>query len=145
MAYPWRDMGPFSLQTLNPLSIMSHWTTLKTQIKDPEALRAACAEMGLTLIQNGVARGYYTNELKADFVVKLKGPYDVAVQRQPDGTYGLTTDWWSGHVEKEVGKNYGRLMQLYGAHKTMRDQRRLGHMVSRQQTKDGKIRLTISC
>jgi len=27
---------------------MSHFTTIKTQIKDIEALRSACQEMGLT-------------------------------------------------------------------------------------------------
>ena len=37
----------------------------------------------------------------------LKGPYDIALNKQPDGSYGLTTDWWDGHVEKEVGKDYG--------------------------------------
>jgi hypothetical protein len=39
-------------------------------------------------------------------VVKLKGPYDIALNKQPDRTFGLTADlWWQGHVEEEVGQN----------------------------------------
>jgi hypothetical protein len=37
---------------------MSHFTEIKTQIKDIEALRAACQELGFALIQNAEARGY---------------------------------------------------------------------------------------
>ena len=84
---------------------MSHFTEIKTQIKDIEALRLACAELGLTLLQNAEARGYYENRTKGDYVIQLKGPYDIAVNKQPDGTYGLTADLWQGHVEKEVGQN----------------------------------------
>ena len=79
---------------------MSHFTEIKTQIKDIEALRAACQEIGLTLLQNTEARGYYENKTKGDYVVQLKGPYDIALNQQPDGTFGLTADLWQGHVEE---------------------------------------------
>ncbi len=79
---------------------MSHFTEIKTQIKDIEALRSACQELGLTLLQNAEARGYYENKTKGDYVVQLKGPYDIALNKQTDGTYGLTADLWQGHVEK---------------------------------------------
>lgn len=75
---------------------MSHFTTICTQVRDIDALRAACSELGIELLEKAQARGYAGQTSKGDFVVRLKGPYDVAVNRQPDGTYGLTTDWWSG-------------------------------------------------
>ena len=37
---------------------MSHFTTIKTQIKDIEALRCALGESGLALIPDAEARGY---------------------------------------------------------------------------------------
>jgi hypothetical protein len=123
---------------------MSHFTTIKTQIKDITALRAACEEMGLTLLRSTAARGYYENKIKGDYVIKLKGPYDIALNQQPDGSYGLTTDWWSGHVEKEVGKNYGKLLQLYGVHKASLEARKKGHLVHRSQQKNGAIKLVIA-
>jgi len=123
---------------------MSHFTTIKTQIKDIEALRSACNEMGLALLQHVEARGYYQNKIKGDFVVRLKGHYDIAVNKQPDGSFGLTADLWQGHVEQEVGQGYGKLLQLYGVHKAMREARKKGHLVRRSQQQDGAIKLVIA-
>jgi hypothetical protein len=122
---------------------MSHFTTIQTQIKDIAALRTACAELGVELIENGVARGYGSNTNKGDLVIRLKGPYDIAVNRQPDGSFGLTTDWWDGHVEREVGANYGRLLQLYAVHKAQAEARRKGYTTRRQTLGDGSIKLVI--
>jgi len=122
---------------------MSHFTSVQTQIKDIAALRCACGEMGFQVLDNTTARGYSTNTTKGEHVIRLKGPYDVAVNKQPDGTYGLTTDWWDGHVEREVGTNYGRLLQLYAVHKATTEARKRGHMVQRRQQRDGSIKLVI--
>jgi hypothetical protein len=122
---------------------MSHFTTIQTQVRDLDALRAALGELGVTLVANTVARGYAGNTLKGDHVIRLKGPYDIALNKTPDGSYGLTTDWWEGHVEKEVGADFGRLLQLYGIHKTTIEARKRGHMVQRKAQTDGSIKLTI--
>lgn len=122
---------------------MSHFTTIQTQIKDIGALRDACAELDLGLLQDAEARGYGTQHHHGDFVIRLKGPYDVALNRQSDGNYRLSADWWEGHVEKEVGTNYGRLLQLYAAHKTTREAHKRGLNVQRNARADGSIKLTI--
>ena len=122
---------------------MSHFATITTQIKDIAAVRSACRELGVQVLENTTARGYHTNTMEGDYVIRLKGPYDIALKKQPDGTYGLTTDWWDGHVEKEVGKNFGKLLQLYGVHKATAEARKRGHIVQRKQQRDGSIKLVI--
>ena len=122
---------------------MSHFTTIKTQIKDIEALRAACMELGLNLVPNAKARGYERMKTHGDYVIQLKGPYDIAINLQPDGSFGLTTDFFAGHVEKEVGKDYSRLKQLYAVHKATREARRKGLIVNRNLKQDGTIKLVI--
>jgi hypothetical protein len=123
---------------------MSHFTTIKTQIKDIDALQAACGELGVALVAHTSARGYLGNQIKGDYVIQLKGPYDIALNAQPDRSFGLTADLWQGHVEKEVGKDYGRLLQLYGVHKASLEARKKGHLVKRSQQKDGSIKLIIA-
>lgn len=123
---------------------MSHFTTINTQIKDINALRSACAELGLSVAANAQARGYMQNNIKGDFVIQLKGPYDIAVNQQKDGTHGFTCDWWDGHVEKEVGPKYGKLLQFYGVHKATFEARRKGFLVRRSQQKDGSVKLVIA-
>ena len=115
---------------------MSHFTEIKTQIKDIEALRSACHELGLTLLQHTEASGYYENKTKGDYVVQLKGPYDIALNKQEDGTFGLTADLWQGRVEKEVGQGYGKLLQLYGVHKATIEARKKGLSVLRWYESD---------
>jgi hypothetical protein len=122
---------------------MSHWTTIQTQIRDIDALRAACAELNLAVLENAQARGYSANRHRGDYVIRLNGPYDIAVTRQADGSFTLLTDWWDGHVEREVGKDYGRLLQFYGVHKATREARRKGLTVQRRQLQNGAIKLSI--
>lgn len=123
---------------------MSHFTSIKTQIKDIQALRSACAEMGLAVEQNAKARGYSNQTTKGDFVIRLKGPFDIALNKQPDNSFGITADLWDGHVEKEVGKNYGKLIQLYAVHKATQEARKKGHLTRRSQQQDGSIKLVIA-
>ena len=122
---------------------MSHFVTIKTQIKDIEALKAACAELGFAFEQDAQARGIDT-EQRGQYVIRLKGPCDIVVQRQPDGTFGLSTDWWGGYVEKEVGKNYGRLLQLYAVHKAAREARKRGLTIQRRPLSNGSIKLVLT-
>jgi hypothetical protein len=122
---------------------MSHFVSIKTQIKDIAALRDACAELGLAVLDHTGARGYGGATHLGDHVIRLKGPFDIAANRQPDGNYQLSCDWWEGHVEREVGSQYGRLLQLYATHKATREARRKGLTVQRAQRSDGSIRLTI--
>jgi hypothetical protein len=122
---------------------MSHFTTIHTQVRDLAALRTAADELGLELLEQTTARGYSTNRIPGDYVLRLKGPYDVALNRNPNGSYGLTTDWWNGHVAKEVGPEFGRLLQLYGVHKTMLEARKRGHLVQRKAQPNGAIKLVI--
>jgi hypothetical protein len=122
---------------------MSHFVTIQTQVKDLDALRSALKEMGLGLFPNAQARGYESTNIQGEFVIRLNGPYDIALNKQPDNTYGLSCDWFMGHVEKEVGNKYAKLLQLYAAHKAMREARKKGYSVIRKQQPNGAIKLTL--
>ena len=124
---------------------MSHFTTVQTQIRDLDALHDACAELGLSFHPNADCRGYAGITRKAPHVIRLKGPYDIAVEpaKENRGTYGLTTDWWDGHVAREVGEGYGRLLQSYGVHKTTREARLRGLRATRKVEADGSILVTL--
>jgi hypothetical protein len=82
---------------------------------------------------------------RAPYVIQLKGPYDIAVDpsTEKDGSYGLTADWWDGHVEREVGAGFGRLLQSYGIHKTIREASSRGLRISRRNEQDGTVLLTL--
>ena len=122
---------------------MSHFTTIDVQVKDIVALHAACQELGLDVVKKAEARGYGGQRIAGDFIIRLNGPYDVALQLQPDGTYRLAADLWQGHVEHELGHGFGKLKQLYGVHKATIEARKRGLSVRRQTRADGIIRLAL--
>ena len=122
---------------------MSHFTTIQTQIRDLDALRAACAEMKIGLFKNTEARGYGSNQRLGEYVIRLNGPFDIALNQNQNGGFDLSTDWWEGHVEKEVGQGFGKLLQLYGVYKATREAKGRGLSVSRNPLQDGSIKLTI--
>lgn len=122
---------------------MSHFTTVETQVRDIGALRGACTEMGLVLASDTEARGYGSNKLRGEYVIRLRGPFDIALNREHTGSYGLTTDWWDGHVEREVGAGYGRLLQLYAVHKTQIEAKRRGCTCRRTKLADGSVKLVL--
>jgi hypothetical protein len=123
---------------------MSHFTQIQTRITDIEALRSACAELGLEVAENAQARGFGRNTRSGRHVIRLKGPYDIAVNPTDTGEYSLETDLWQGHVEKELGPGLGRLRQLYGVHKATAEAKRRGLRVRRRALADGRIRLAVS-
>jgi hypothetical protein len=124
---------------------MSHFTTVKTQVRDLEALREACAELGLELLEGVPCRGYGGVERKCARTIRLKGPYDIAVDPSPedDGTHSLTADWWDGHVAREAGPGFGRLLQAYAVRKTLREARARGLRTTRKQEADGSVLLVL--
>ena len=124
---------------------MSHFATIQTQIRDIAALADACVELGLQLVPDSTCRGYAGTVRAAPYVIKLRGPYDIAVEpsAEKDGSYGLTTDWWDGHVAKEVGAGFGRLIQSYGVHKTIREAALRGLRTTRRTEANGTILLTL--
>lgn len=123
---------------------MSHFTDINLEVRDEAALRAACAELGFTIQNNAEARGYASNSHRGEMVIRLPGPYDIAVNKNANGTYNFTADLYQGHVEKAVGKKYGTLSMLTGVHAATIASRKKGLAVQRITKPNGGIRLSVT-
>ncbi|HIW31684.1 MAG TPA: DUF1257 domain-containing protein [Candidatus Paenibacillus intestinavium] len=121
---------------------MSHWSTAPTNITNIEALKDACTMLGLTIQENAIARGYQGNRLRADYVIKLEGPYDVALIKEKD-TFSIKADWWGGHVEKVIGKEGNKIKQAYTAAATVQVAKAKGYPVEMQRIDNGDIKLVL--
>ena len=73
---------------------MSHFTTVKTQIKQKEMLKKALNKLGYdNVIENGIIRGYQGNQQQADIVVQGIGGYDVGFVQEGE-QYTIIADFW---------------------------------------------------
>ena len=102
---------------------MSNFTTVEAPIRDLVALVYACVGLNLNLIPDAWCCGHGGTVLQAAFVIRLRGPHDIAVDFpvESGGTYVLTTDWHDGHVAREVGVGCGDLLEAYDFHRTRRE------------------------
>ncbi len=94
---------------------MSHFTTIKIQIKNSEILQEVLQELGYQVEQNAIVRGYRGNTTQAEYVIKQNNGYDLGFRRSGD-IYEIVADFWGAKInQKEFVNN---ISQKY-AHKTL--------------------------
>lgn len=121
---------------------MSHFTQVKTSIKDLQAFETAVKNLGLELHHNAQCRYFYGTTEK-DLVIKLKGRYDAALERDEENrTYQLTADWYDDHVAKEIGPNGQYILQEY-AFEVAKKQARLAGYTVRRENVNGKMSIIV--
>ena len=91
---------------------MSHFTRVKTQLKDIEMVKRTLEDLGHT-VASGTVRGYGSQKTQADIVVRLDDRYDVGF-RQEGGTVNMVADLWGSRVSaedflKQVSQRYAYL------------------------------------
>ena len=116
---------------------MSHIVSLKTQIKDPNALAAACARLGLAQPTQGKARLFASEA--SGLIVQLPGWTYPAVFDTVTGEAKFDTYNGAWGQQKELDK----LLQAYAVEKSRIEAHRAGHKITEQAFSDGAIKLTI--
>lgn len=116
---------------------MSHIVQIQTEVRDRQAIEAACRRLGLEPPQEGTAR-LFSGEATG-LLVQL-----------PGWRYPVVCDASSGQLRYD---NYGgqwgaqeqlnKLLQAYATEKAKLEARKHGHSVTEQELSDGSIRLSI--
>ena len=116
---------------------MSHVVTVKTEVRDPAAVHAACRRLGLPEPVHGTAQ-LFSGEATG-LLVKL-----------PDWLYPIVCDTASGTLAFDnYNGSWGdqaqldRFLQIYAVEKARIEARKKGHQVTEQSLADGSIKLTI--
>ena len=117
---------------------MSHFTKVTTEIRDLETLKKALSKMNLKLEKNTECRYYYGIENREN-VIKLPGPYDVAIEYKEDGTYNLDADFFGGFVEIIIGSKGDKLLRYYAIEKLKNEAKRKGYKVFEKSESTVKI------
>ena len=88
---------------------MSHFTTLKTVVRDREQLCAALRHLHHTFRvgEQLTVRGYQGKTERADVVVETGCAYDIGFRKEADQTYGAVADWDFG-IRNQAGTQFQR-------------------------------------
>ncbi|MDK2410508.1 DUF1257 domain-containing protein [Aphanizomenon sp. PH219] len=94
---------------------MSHFTTIKVQIKQGEVLLDVLQELGYQVEQNTQVRGYMGDKTNAEYVIKQSNGYDLGFRKNGE-SYELVADFWGAKINQQEFIN--NISQKY-AHKTL--------------------------
>ncbi len=143
---------------------MSHVAEIQVEIKDLDALEAACKRIGtLELVRDQkvykwwgssvgdypLPEGFTAEDLgKCDHAIRVKGDkhaYEVGVVRARNGKQGYVLHWDffnNGYgMQAQVGENCKHLRQAYAVEVAKKAAKRQGMNVREQKQQDGSIRL----
>lgn len=119
---------------------MSHTLTIKTKFTDPEAIRQACAEMGLPAPERGKVTMFDGKTIADGYAVRLKDWREpVAIDAETGEAF---FDNYGGSWGSQA--HLDRFTQLYATHAATNAAEALGYQVTREVTAGGTIRLTVS-
>ena len=120
---------------------MSHFTTIKVQIKQGEVLLDVLQELGYQVEQNTQVRGYRGDKTNAEYVIKQSNGYDLGFRKNGEG-YELVADFWGAEINQQEFIN--NISQKY-AHKTLMETIQTeGFSVEEEEVlEDGTVRVLV--
>ena len=88
---------------------MSHFTSVKTKIKNQVCLVRALKDLGYEVVeaeqgQTVQVRGYQGQKADGVMCIKASKTYDIGVRQNADGTYEFFADWWGVETTRGVAE-----------------------------------------
>lgn len=127
---------------------MSHFTTLKTIIRDQVLLGQALRELHYTFREgeNLTIRGYAGKTTTAQVVVDTGSAYDIGFQRQQDQSYAVCADWWGVQKDTPIRQDafLRQVNQTYAHQAVKQEVRERGYLIEEERILDnGEIELVV--
>lgn len=123
---------------------MSHFSQIKTQIRDLTSLQAALNDLEINWKSGPQPiRGYQGQTHNAEIVIEQDNGYDVGFSHN-NGQYELVADLQYWQQPLSVQGFINRITQRYAYHTVMKETTRQGFQLAEQeQNQDGSIRLVL--
>ena len=122
---------------------MSHFTSVKTKIKDLVCLVRALKDLGYnhteaTNEQQVHVRGYQGEKTEAELSIHASKTYDIGVKLTADGTYAFVADWWGVETTRGVTEEQfiKAVTQRYSYHKVMEEIKKRGYTIETEETNE---------
>lgn len=125
---------------------MSHFSQIKTQIRNLPALQAALSDLAVEWKPGPQeVRGYRGQTHRAEVAIEQDNGYDIGFHLNPEsGQYELVADLEYWQQPLSVDGFLNRVTQRYAYHTVLNETTRQGFQVAEQQNnEDGSIRLVL--
>lgn len=121
---------------------MSHFTIVRTSITDGSMLKQALLDLGYTVNENDVVRGYMGNKQRADYVIKKNNGYDIGFILD-NGKYSLIADFWGTEEKEKVLLN--KITQQYSCNIILQESQNKGFTVEEKTVmSNGTVKIVVN-
>jgi hypothetical protein len=128
---------------------MSHYSRVRTQFHNREALIACLHQLGHTVETDTAIRGHH-GEHHVDIAVKMRSGGGIGFVQGADGTYDMVADWWgvAGTDERkmtqELSRAAGAIQKEYAKQMVLSQAQKDGYeVVSQAEDADGTLRIVV--
>ncbi len=120
---------------------MSHFTSIKVQIKNGKILHQVLQELGYTIECNTQVRGYQGDMTNAEYVIRQQNGYDLGFRSNREN-YELVADFWGAGINQAEFVN--SIMHKYAHKALMETVQKQGFNVEEEEVlEDGTVRVVV--
>jgi Protein of unknown function (DUF1257) len=120
---------------------MSHFTSIKVQIKNGEILYQVLEKLGYQVARNTKVRGYQGDTTEAEYVIRQDNGYDLGFRLNGE-TYEIVADFWGAAIDEREFVN--TINQKYAHQTLMHSVEEQGFNIEEQEVlADGTVRVVV--
>jgi Protein of unknown function (DUF1257) len=121
---------------------MSHFTTIKVQIKNSEVLANVLTDLGHKFESNTQIRGYQGDKIQAEYVIRQNNGYDLGFRKDGDDNYELIADFWGAGINQTQFVN--QIQQKYAHQMLLETAATQGYSIEAEEVmEDGTVRVVV--
>jgi Protein of unknown function (DUF1257) len=121
---------------------MSHFTTIKVQIKNSEVLANVLNDLGHKVESNTQVRGYQGDKIQAEYVIRQNNGYDLGFRKDGDDNYELIADFWGAGINQTQFVN--QIQQKYAHQMLLHTAATQGYSIEAEEVmEDGTVRVVV--
>lgn len=128
---------------------MSHFSRIRTQFRNREALIHCLHELGWTVETDAVVQGHRGQQV-VDIAVKTARGYGIGFVQNSDGMYDMVADWWGvkdagqKNILAELGQQAQKIQVEYAKSMVLEQTAKQGFgVVSETKDSDGTVRIVV--
>lgn len=120
---------------------MSHFTKIKTKIKEAATLETILVKLGYVWESNAMIRGFKGQTTQADYVIRMENAYDIGFVFQ-NGIYKIVADWWGTAMKEDAFMQ--QINQAYAEHIIVDEMLQAGFTYEKEEMADGTVKLVMT-
>lgn len=128
---------------------MSHFSHLKTIIKDEKILEDTLKDLGYNIRCNSSINGFAGATTNVELAISMPKGYDIGFVRNDAGAFDIVADFWGvdnqaqNKLNEDLKTVENRIKRDYSIKKVLKETSKQGFEVVEKEEKDGNMRITV--